>query len=148
MFVRIKHDDIGDLYECGKVHFRSYDGQPRSVLVSMEGVPNIVSVDHIVRKPDAEVYVMNDDGQTIDSYVWPMKHAGKEDAEGRDLYTSDRVEAYISDSGDKQSAERQWHTGVVKKSGPRFVIVFENTTAVASKDLAAMDSENIRLLED
>ena len=65
----ISHRQIGEsVYECRQVSL--YPQDENRVIISMEGnVPDkTVHVD--VNKEETEVYLMNNEGRTIDSYRW------------------------------------------------------------------------------
>lgn len=70
MFVKIERLGIPrtQLYQCERVTLHWLDDEAKNVLVDMEGSSN-VAVE--IEKPGTSVYMMNDHGRTIDSYVWP-----------------------------------------------------------------------------
>ncbi len=69
MFVRIivRVDEVekNSLYECERVHVRQHDGT--KVDVDMEGPPISVRIED---KKYSVIYLMNNNGKTIDTYRW------------------------------------------------------------------------------
>ena len=118
MFVRIQREDTSTIYECGKVDLIPND-RPHRVALQMEGVPGMNTVGSIIHKGKASLYFMNDDGQTIDVYEWPVTDTGVDDVNGDRIYTSDKVEAESNTAGDSSR-------GQVKQRSGKFYIEFED----------------------
>lgn len=76
MFVRIVNNDGGSaLYQCQKVFTHNLknekEDEPDSVLFTIDnGEVNGPFCIEIPKDSQSEVYLMNDEGKTIDSYRW------------------------------------------------------------------------------
>lgn len=74
MFVRIRHsDESSTLYEADRVYFDSgASGSESEVHLTITSGADVRRV--VVEKAKEELYLMNDDGETIESYRWePLK---------------------------------------------------------------------------
>lgn len=140
MFVRIQHTESGTstLYQCGKADLIPHE-ERHKVLVQLEGVPEMGDVGSIVHKARENVYFMNDQGQTIDSYRWPVQDTGRTGKKGNDLFTGDSVSALIHNPvGDTAT----WHLGVIKKGQEGYIIDID--ILAEDKPLESFATEEIR----
>ncbi len=71
MFVKIIRPEIEKLWECEGVKISHVEspakGEPRSLLVELEPTGPTFSIQE---KAPNQVFVMNNDGRTIDRYHW------------------------------------------------------------------------------
>ena len=65
------------LYECDSMAmhpYQPYEDGPESLLLVLEGASKYFPIEHsIVKDGSVEIYVMNHDGKTIDSYLWSIQ---------------------------------------------------------------------------
>ena len=70
MFVRVMPDKSNSLvqtiYECEQVHIQPVSNKPGTVLLDIDSGNIILGL----LKKSAEIYFMNNEGKTIDTYRW------------------------------------------------------------------------------
>jgi hypothetical protein len=149
MFVRVQREDSSTLYECGKADLLPND-QRNKIALQMEGVPELGAVGSIIHKGKASVYFMNNDGQTIDAYDWPVQDTGKDDENENRIYTGDAVEVLMVDASSVNRAthDKEWRRGRVKRRAGYFGVELEDTDRVGFKALESIPSDSIRIAED
>lgn len=72
MFVKvIWGNGLDSTYECQRVHISPVENEKNTIHISMESNDGYVRLD-IDKAAKTEVYFMNNEGRTIDTYRWPI----------------------------------------------------------------------------
>lgn len=120
MFVRVQREDTSTLYECGKADLLP-DNKKHRVALRMEGVPGLGTIGEILHKGKCSLYFMNDGGETVDLYEWPVHDTGQKDADGNRIFTGDKVKVKVSTRSGSDVA-----VGKVKKQGSDFIVEYDS----------------------
>ena len=69
MFVKIVRNNGSEgTYECEGVRMKPMAGDDNKVLMALESQSGVLDFD--LDKTDCGVFIMNNDGKTIDRYIW------------------------------------------------------------------------------
>lgn len=67
MLVRVIYDNGSEsLYECSEYHVIPNDEQPENLFFQFDPNGRLLEI----KKEKMQIYVMNNQGKTIDSYIW------------------------------------------------------------------------------
>jgi hypothetical protein len=132
---------------------RSRDGVPKQTLIETDRLdvhplpkePHRILLDvgedtnhHGVHKAYDKVYVMNEDGKTVDTYTWPVQPTGNKDASGEEICTGDQIAV--------RQDEETWRSGQVKKNKGEPVVEYNGSGDKKHEPLDPIPKDQILLL--
>jgi len=138
MYIRIVRNRDGaptqTLLEADRLDVHPLPGEPHQILLDIGEETN----HQRVHKAFDDVYVMNDEGKTVDTYRWPVEATGEQDAGGNEVCTGDQVAV--------QQDEETWRVGIVKRRDREAVVEFVGDEDPSFTVLGSVPEDQIVLL--